>query len=497
MQKVISKSGLVFVCILYLLLSIFYCPIPVEAAKASKNEKKPTHEIRSADQWQSAPKAFFDANKMSDMSDFDPANAVIPTGDTIKIAIMQPFSGPGASVGNAFWLVVNWAAHDINKRGGIWVDGKKKLIEPIKGDTMAKPDQCKKIAERLATQEKVHVFLGASGSHLMKIINQVANQYKIISVNQNSVGEDLQDATNFSRYAFQLSVTAEQSGRAFGYFYGQIRKKEKKFYILCHDTSGGRDLAAAFKKGLDEYYPGAQIVGEDYHKPFLTDFAPYLTKIKASGAEVIFTSDWPPDVSNLLKQARQMKINIPLAHLFLTDPKLLSQVGIEGSKGLIYLDQINTEPPLFKTPEQIKFYKAWNGQWKKWKTSPFNDVTYMHGTGMQNFWLMQVYWLFSAIERAKSTNAEKIIEVWENDTYRTLYGKVFKMRACDHMTIQDLLIYEYVSPKEQKISFNIPPYYFSNECSTYGPGWRIPAGKILPQVDQKHDRCKGKNNWGE
>ena len=53
-------------------------------------------------------------------------------------------------------------------------------------------------------------------------------------------------------------------------------------------------MADGFKKGLKEYYPEAQIVGEDYHKLFLTDFAPYLTKIKASGAEVIFTGDWIP-----------------------------------------------------------------------------------------------------------------------------------------------------------------------------------------------------------
>ena len=88
------------------------------------------------------------------------------------------------------------------------------------------------------------------------------------------------------------------------YYYGQIRKKEKKFYILCQDYSFGRDMADGFKKGLKEYYPEAQIVGEDYHKLFLTDFAPYLEKIKASGAEVVYTGDWLPDAGNLLKQAR-------------------------------------------------------------------------------------------------------------------------------------------------------------------------------------------------
>jgi len=54
-------------------------------------------------------------------------------------------------------------------------------------------------------------------------------------------------------------------GKGLAYYYGQVRKKEKKFYILCQDYLFGHDLADAFKQGLKEYYPTAQIVGEDYH----------------------------------------------------------------------------------------------------------------------------------------------------------------------------------------------------------------------------------------
>ena len=79
------------------------------------------------------PKAAFDANKMGDMSDFDPGNPVIPTGDTIKIAIVASFSGPAAQVGEIYYACATWVAHDINKRGGILVDGKKKLVANDQG----------------------------------------------------------------------------------------------------------------------------------------------------------------------------------------------------------------------------------------------------------------------------------------------------------------------------------------------------------------------------
>ena len=442
-------------------------------------------------------KAAFDVNKMGDMSDFDPNNPVIPTGDTIKIACVASHSGPAAIVGQMYWMNLLWVAHDINKRGGILVDGKKKLVQIIKADHMSKPDQGKKICERMVLQEKVHVLWGTDGSNLMKVINDTANKYKVIAQNTSALADDLNDATNFSRYSFFTSFSCDQIGRGIAYYYAQIRKKEKKFYILCQDYMFGHSMAEGFKKGLKEYYPDAQIVGEDYHKLFLTDFAPYLEKIKGSGAEVVYTGDWVPDAANLLKQARQMGITLPFAHIFLDEPNFLHEVGVEGTKGLVQLSQYGTEPPTFKTPEQIKYYKTWNNLWKtKWQ-APFNTRLYEHGTGNFGSYIMQTYWMLSIMERAKSTDPEKMIKVWEGDTYQYVNGKIMQMRPCDHKAIQDLHIFEFVPPDQQKQSFNMPPHYWYQGTCAAGPMFKIPAEKVLPLMDRNLDRCKGKSDWGE
>jgi len=446
------------------------------------------------------PKAAFDANKMGDMSDFDPNNpAMVPTGDTIKIALVASFSGPAALVGQIYWISVLWAAHDINKRGGIMVDGKKKLVQVIKADHMSKPDQGKKICERMVLQEKVHIMWGTDGSNLMKIINETANKYKVISQNTAALSDELNDATNFSRYSFFTSFSCDQIGRGIAYYYAQIRKKEKKFYILCQDYMFGHSMAEGFKKGLKQYFPEGQIVGEDYHKLFLTDFAPYLTKIKASGAEVVYTGDWIPDAANLLKQARQMGITLPFAHIFLDEPNFLHEVGVEGTKGLVQLSQYGPGPgnPAFKTPEQIKYYKTWNNLWKTKWTAPFNTRLFEHGTGNIGSYREQTYWLLSVIERAKSTDPEKIIKAWEGDVYQYNNGKIMKMRPCDHKAIQDLHVWENVPPEQQKQSFNIPPYYWYQGTSAAGPTFTIPADKVLPLMDKNLDQCKGKSDWGE
>lgn len=488
MRSLFQRFSVLLLTITVLSLTA-YAPATVAAAKAAKPAKaEKATEVKAA----------FNADKMGDMSGFDPANITQPTGDTIKIALVASFSGPSAINGQIYWLVVNWVAYDLNKRGGIMVDGKKKLIEVIKADHMGKADQCKKVAERMVLQEKVHILWGTDGSHLMRIINDIANKYKVIAINATCMSDDLQNAGNFSRYAFHTAFSTEQNARGLAYYYGQIKKKEKKFYILNQDYAFGHEFAENFKNGLKEYYPEAELVGEDYHKLFLTDYAPYLTKIKASGAEVIFTGDWLPDAGNLLKQARQMGVMLPFANVYIDDPNTLNDVGVEGTKGLVNLSSFWTANPQFKSAGYAKAYKAWNGLWKTtWKTAPYNGKLFEHYFGNFGSWTSVTYWLMSVVERAKSTDPEKIIAVWENDTYKYVNGKVVKMRACDHKIVQDLAVSEFVTWEGQKASMNIAPYYWYKTSSSYGPTFVIPAAKVLPWMDQKLDRCKGKNAWGE
>ena len=372
------------------------------------------------------------------------------------------------------------------------VDGKRKLVQVIKLDDGGNPAKAKLACDRAATQDKVHAIIGANGSHLVKIMNQTAERYKLIALNNVSMADDLQDATNFSKYAFQTWYQTSQAGRAFGYFYGQIRKKEKKFYIICQDYLFGHDLAESFKKGLKEYFPEAQVVGEDFHRLFMTDFAPYLTKIKASGAEVIFTGNWGPDATNLVKQARQMGINIPIAHIFISNPSDLVPLGVEGTKNMFQASCYVNGNPEFPTPEAFKFHQLMTSLYKKFKP-PYNSRNFEQGWDPLT---MPIYWMLSVFERAASTDPEKIIKVWEGDTFQYIKGHQMKMRACDHNTVQDIHVIEFAPPDQQKAAYNYPPYRWTNDYSFWGKAYRIPAENVLPWMDSKLERCKGKNPSG-
>src|SRR5512138_412618 len=95
------------------------------AAKPAKTEKA-SKAAPAGETW-AKPNAIFDGTKITNMSKFDPLKWVNPEGeDTIRIAVVWPHSGPGAANGDSGWLCMTWVAYDINQRGGIMVDGKKK-----------------------------------------------------------------------------------------------------------------------------------------------------------------------------------------------------------------------------------------------------------------------------------------------------------------------------------------------------------------------------------
>ena len=139
------------------------------------------------------------------------------------------------------------------------------------------------------------------------------------------------------------------------------------------------------------------------------------------------------------------------------------EVGVEGTKGLVHIDIYNMPQTSRTTPLTSSFTSRGTtiGE-QDGRHILSTAVIFEHGGGL---YTDQTYWLFSVIERAKSMDPEKIIKVWEGDTYRYANGKIVKMRACDHKMIRDLTVEEYVPPEQQKISMSIPPYYWYKGCS--------------------------------
>jgi ABC-type branched-subunit amino acid transport system substrate-binding protein len=303
------------------------------------------------------------------------------------------------------------------------------------------------------------------------VVQNVAKQYKIPFMSYAGYSDELMDGRNFNRYTFRVRQNTTMLG-AIGYYYAQ--RPEKKFYILCQDYAFGHAWADAVKKSLKQYKPEAKIVGEEYHPLFLKDFAPYLTKFQASGAEVILTANWGPDIMNLIKQARQMGITQGIAG-YEPDPAVLS--GAVTGKEAIGLVVCNDHSLAIDTPGNTALVKMYCDIQPKWGGNYANRL-WKYPFGAVGATISMFYWLFDVMERAGSTNSEKIIATWEGDEYRAMNG-VVKMRACDHQVLRDIFVTEMIYPSK----------WYGGEAG-YGKVFVIPAQYCTPPVPEDLDRCK-------
>lgn len=413
-----------------------------------------------------------------DITTFDPNNQTFPTsGETINVAIADVFTGPNAFVGQSYWATLGFVIHDINTQGGILVDGKMKKIRMFKADTEGRPAPGKRAAEKAILEDKVVMFQGTAGSHVSLALQQTAEKFKQIYLNFAAYSDELMDATNFNRYTFRTCGTAATQAKSLAYFYAA--RSERKFYLLAQDYLWGHSSISAFKEAIKEYRPEAKIVGEEYFPVFTKDFAPYLEKVKASGAEVIVTMAWGADNENMMKQSRQLGLKsplmpeyyIPMASPFLDDTRPLEVIGGPAGRGLV----LNTDFYLDRRIPMIKkLADTWNNLWKtKWK-EPYNTALYQWpGSGwFRN--ILSSYWYFDVVQRAGSTDAEKIISVWEGDRINFFDFEQY-MRPDDHQVIAPRPVAEMEFPNAWEQPNNAAPAL---------PFW-VPAQYAMPIFDAK------------
>ena len=224
-----------------------------------------------------------------------------------------------------------------------------------------------------------------------------------------------------------------------------------------------------------KYKPEAEIVGSDFPPLFNKDFAPYLEKIRASGAEVVVSSNWATDMENLIKQSRQLGMEIPLAGPFFDDYRPLEVIGGPKGRGMIV---VFYHLACISTPENNRFNEIWHEQWKTWK-QPYDSNLYRWPSGVIGGTVAQFYWLFDVIQKAGSTDPEKIIQAWEGHEFESFTGTM-KMRACDHQAIRDIYVSELDFPTK-----------WQEDCASYGQCVVVPAKFCMPSIaEDMKDRCE-------
>jgi branched-chain amino acid transport system substrate-binding protein len=240
-------------------------------------------------------------------------------GAPIKIGVVLPYSGVYAVLGES----ITQAMELVFARENWTVAGRK--IEMIKEDDEMQPPVGIRKTEKLIDSDKVDILTGPVHSGILMGMRDKVHNSKTILIVSNA-GADAISRGRCSKWIFRTSFSNWQPNQPMG---GWVAKNlSKEVFLTAPNYQAGKDMMDAFK---ETYLPaGGKVVGEDYPKLGETDYAPYLTKIRQSGAKAVYAFYSGTDAVNFVKQFDQfgLKQTIKLAGAgFLTEPDVLPAQG--------------------------------------------------------------------------------------------------------------------------------------------------------------------------
>ena len=353
-----------------------------------------------------------------------------PAGaQTIKIAYIDPLSGGGASIGEHGLKHFQYIAEQINAKGGL--NGKK--LEVIGLDNKTNPQEALVQLQKAIDQGARIVTQGNGSSVAAAITDAVAKHNErnpgkeVIYLNYAAVDPILtNDKCNY--WHFRWDANSDIKMEALTNFM-KGRSNIKKIYLINQDYSFGQSVRATAQKMLKEKRSDIQIVGDELH-PLLkiTDFAPYVAKIKASGADSVITGNWGNDMSLLLKAAADAGLQVNWYTYYAGGagaPTAIKQTGLDHR--VFQISEWHTNVP---APEMETFA---DGFLKK-----------HGGASGQGWWYMrmknQMEMFAEALNNAKSTDPKKVAAALRDMKYKNTLGSEVFMRASDHSLFQDMYI---------------------------------------------------------
>jgi branched-chain amino acid transport system substrate-binding protein len=229
--------------------------------------------------------------------------------NVIKIGINAPITGDIPKVGEGTKFAAQMWLADIKAAGGLKVGKKMYQVELVIEDNEAKAESAVKANTKMITDDEVLVIVGPQSSKQAVPAGEVANNYKTPMITPWSTNPDTtKDRPYVFRGCFldpfQGPVLANFITEEFGY------KKAAVLYDVASDYPKG--LAEFFKKAWEKLHGSGSVVAYESFTTKDADFSSQLTRIRRSGAEVLFTPQYYNEVALIVQQAHELGWKNPI-----------------------------------------------------------------------------------------------------------------------------------------------------------------------------------------
>ena len=349
---------------------------------------------------------------------------------TIKIAYTDPLSGPFAQVGDANLKQLSYIIDYVNSKGGAL--GRKFELVPF--DNKSQPSEAL-LALKSATDQNMPFIMQCSGSNIAAALiegiekhNDRNPESRIVYLNCGAVATELtNEKCSFWHFRFDLNASqkAEVLVRA-------LPKTTNKVYLLNQDYLFGQSIQRDVKTFITKLRPDVQVVGDELI-PLgkIKDFSPYITKIKASGAQALITGNWGPDMNLLIKAGIDAGANLSYYTLYAHLTGGPTAIGPAGD-GKVYSVMQFSE----NTAVQIKNAEAeaWTAAFRKTHNYDF------YAAGYRTLF----EFLAAAVNKAGAVDATKIAYAMEGLTAKDFLGYDNEMRKDDHQILGPYLVGSFV-----------------------------------------------------
>jgi branched-chain amino acid transport system substrate-binding protein len=345
------------------------------------------------------------------------------SADTIKIAFIDPLSGPFAPVGQnqlkSFQLIADMA----NK--GKWAGDNK--IEVNGFDNKGSPQESLTQLKAVIDQGYRYITQG-NGSGVGLALLDAVNKHnernpgkEIVYLNYAAVDPDMTNS-KCSFWHFRFDANSDMKMEALT-SYMAPDKNIKSVYIIGQNYAFGQAVSRAAKEYLARKRPDIKIVGDDLH-PIgqVKDFSPYIAKIKASGADTVITGNWGADLALLIRAAKDADLKANFYTYYGITTGVPTAMGAAGADRTKIIGNWMANNETLSGKEVVDAFKA-----------KYNDDYYAAQTHSIITMLSQ------AVKTAHTTDPVKVAFALEGMQAQSLNGGV-TMQKADHQLQQPLYI---------------------------------------------------------
>jgi branched-chain amino acid transport system substrate-binding protein len=346
--------------------------------------------------------------------------------NTIKFGIGGPITGPDAAFGAQLKNGTEQAVADINEAGGIL--GKK--ITLTSGDDVADPKQGVSVANKFAA-DGVKFVIGHFNSGVTMPASEVYQENGMLEITPAATNPRVTDRNMWN--IFRTCGRDDQQGLVAGTYIAN-NFKGKKVAIVHDKTTYGQGLADETKKTMNA--KGIQEVLYEGVSATEKDYSALVSKIKASGADLVYWGGLHTAGGLIVRQMRDQGVNAVLMGGDGITSDEFAAIGGPGVEGTL----MTYGPDPRKRPEAKPIVE-------KFRAKNFEPEAYT----LYSYAAVQI--IKQAAEEAKSLDPKKVADVMHSGrTFSTVIGDVSYDKKGD-VTRLDYVMYVWKKDPSGKITY--------------------------------------------